>query len=184
MKVPLKSCQEQYVGLYGTKFGHSPYNWKAETLREMYDVIADRLGHAQVKKPVPGDSYRKMYKPVDGQTDPPTFKRMPQEIIITQPPRLFRSRAWSYRGVVYGEVDTHWRFQYKFKRIDPITEKAIIYLDGSKSPVWEIDPYTGDILYQNQWEYSWMPVFLLSNCYISQTLTFTKPTINQQLTLF
>lgn len=170
---------EPYMGCSGTKFGYGPYNWTPATLGEMYQKVIEELGECQLNKPVPGHSYRKMYKPVQ-HLDTGVFKRLPQEIIITQPARLFRSRSWKYKGVIYGEVDVHWKFQYKTKRICTLPENTIDSED-SRLPVWDYDKTTGDFRFLDEWEYDWMPIFLLSNCYINQTLTFHKLI---QLTLF
>jgi len=154
---------EPYMGCSGTKFGYGPYNWTPATLGEMYQKVIEELGECQLNKPVPGHSYRKMYKPVQ-HLDTGVFKRLPQEIIITQPARLFRSRSWKYKGVIYGEVDVHWQFHCKSDRINPF-KPGITYVDSCKSPVWQINRFTGEIEYCNKWEYQWLPVFLLSNCY-------------------
>jgi len=86
--------------MYGTKCADGPFTWKPETLGNLYRSVIDEYGEHALNKPVPGYSYRKMYKPITDM-DMPSFRRLPEEIIITQPPRLFRSTGYKYKGRVY-----------------------------------------------------------------------------------
>lgn len=87
--------------------------FQLETLGSIYREIAEEYGHEQIKKPKPGDSYRKMYRPISDM-DRPAFRHLPADIIITQPPRLFRSTAWKYNGEFYKQADTFWQFEAKY----------------------------------------------------------------------
>lgn len=129
------------MGCFGTKCAdNSAHNWRPETLGNIYKGITDQYGYVQINKPRPGDRYRKMFEPIS-DIDRQVFRRLPQDIIITQPPRLFRSSGRKYKGRVYLDAEYYWEFECE-----------------STNP---LKPYK-----------DWLPVRLLSYCYINQTLSF------------
>lgn len=132
------------MGCYGTKCADdASYKWKPETLGSIYRELIQEYGLIQLNKPIPGEFYRKVYKPLSA-IDRPAFRRLPENIMITQPARLYRSHGYKYGGRVYLEAECFWQFEYEYeyglKRIR-----------------------------------DWMPVRLLTTCYINQTLTFPQP---------
>jgi hypothetical protein len=150
----------KFENVFGTKCASAPFLHRPESLGALYKSIIDDYGDSALSKPRPGDEYRKRYKSL-APTDLPTFRRMPEQIFITQPARLFRSSGYKYKGRVYLEAELYWKFEYKYR-------------------------------YANRWEYDWLPVRILSTCYVSDVLAFRKSTsINfweldnpVQLTLF
>lgn len=153
---------KDYDIIIGTKCATAPlgFGWQPETLGNIYRSVIEKHGECQLNKPVPGEEYRKMCKPIE-QIDQPTFRKLPEQIIITQPARLFQSQGWKYHGRVYLDCELFWRFEYKYE-------------------------------YAGKWVFDWMPVRLLSWCYINETCTFTAKgsepfwnnTESKQLTLF
>lgn len=142
------------MGCFGTKTANdSVRNWAPETLGHLYRGVIDEVGLVQLNKPVPGDKYRKMYNPLS-DIDRPSFRRMPGDIIITSPARLFRSHGYKYKGRVYLEANYYWEFEYKY-----------VWGDGGC-----------------EWRFDWMPVRLLSYCYIYNTVTFERKPV--QLKIF
>jgi hypothetical protein len=87
-------------------------NYQPENIGSIYKDIISQYGEKYLKKPKPGDRYVKMKEPISG-IDRPVFRSLPKEILITQPPRLFRSTAWKYQGRVYKDDNPFWEFEYE-----------------------------------------------------------------------
>ncbi len=100
--------------LYGTKCANSPHPiWYSEVLGDIYRELIKEYGFHQLLKPTPGHEYRKMYKP-KSQIDQYQFRKLPELITVTSPPRLFRSSGWKYHGRVYLDCECYWTFDYKY----------------------------------------------------------------------
>lgn len=100
----------------GTKCLETPmgFDFHPQILSDIYkEIVAEHGSHA-LRKPKPGDTYRKMYKPIYA-IDGPVFRRLPADIIITEPPRLFRSTGYKYHGRVYLDAELYWEFEYKYQ---------------------------------------------------------------------
>ena len=137
--------------VHGTKCWGTPmgFDFTPEKLSSIYAQIVEDHGSHALRKPKPGDLYRKMYTPLSN-IDRPVFRRLPADIIITQPARLFRSSGYKYHGRVYLDAELYWEFEYKYK-------------------------------FGDKWIFDWLPIRLLSYCYIPATITFPKPA---QLSMF
>jgi hypothetical protein len=80
----------------------------------VYKELIDLYGELQLSKPVPGDTYRKMYKPLN-EMDGPAFRDMEQSITVVSPARLYRASAWWYRGLFHHHADCMWTFDYEYQ---------------------------------------------------------------------
>ncbi len=103
----------------GTKCGGKKHGYVPETLGQLYESIRKDLNTKIVNKPLPGQIYIKL-KRSRTSTDMNAFNQMPDEITITQPPRLYRSTGWKYKGKVHLQSDLFWKFQFKFCKGDQI----------------------------------------------------------------
>lgn len=143
------------MGLYGTKCcNDSAHTWSPEILSKIFTEIKSDHGDHALLKPIPGHNYRKRYNPLT-DIDSPSFRRLPENIIVVSPPRLFLSNAYKYHGRFYFDCEVHWQFEYKYP-----------WAEGFKT--------------------DWMPVRLLSYCYIENTITCESPSLKDgyQLKLF
>lgn len=176
--------------LYGTKACNDvDHSWAPDTLGELYRKIADDLRDGNmdlVWKPKPGECYRKAHKPISKDTDYPSFRRAPSDIIITQPPRLFRTVSWKYRKNTYWDCECFWHFQFKFWN----PEYEILVVDrkwnGERVEIerlpacpiehqdWD-DRLRGEYRFNRGWQYQWLPVYVLTNYYLYNTVEFEKP---------
>lgn len=143
----------------GTKclpeFAKQNLDLKPETIGDIYREIVLEHGQIQLHKPVPGESYRKVYTPLE-YIDRNAFRILPANIKIVQPPRLYRSSSWKYKGNIWFDCVLNWEFQCRYE-------------------------------YAGEWLYKWLPVRLLSTCYIPETLVDYKKSIElrtPQLLLF
>lgn len=100
--------------IYGTKCGKASMPIKPQTLGQVYQELVDQYGEVQLNKPVPGDTYRRMYKPLN-QMDGPGFRQMPQSITVVSPARLYRSIAWKYNGGHHSDAQVMWTFDYEYE---------------------------------------------------------------------
>jgi hypothetical protein len=159
------------MALFGTKAcDDSAHDWECDTLGQIYRNMYKEFDQ-EIWKPKPGDTYRKRFKPLSPRTDYPSFRRAPSDIVIVQPPRLFRTVGWKYKGRTYIDCETSWEFQFRFYNPK--------YENFGKTPIVQYDKLTGYLEYNRGWQYSWLPIYCLTNYYISSSITCAK----QQLSL-
>ncbi len=102
------------MSFFGTKCcNDSAHNWSPETIGSIYQEIIQEHGNWALNKPKPGNYYSKRYHPLE-DVERAYFKRLPGNIIVTSPPRLFRSHGYKYKGRIYLECECHWTFDYKY----------------------------------------------------------------------
>lgn len=100
--------------IHGTKCATSSFPITPQTLGEVYRELTEQYGAVQLRKPVPGDTYRKMYKSLN-EMDGPAFRNLPSDITIVSPSRLYRSSAWRYNGNFHMSAECLWEFEYEFE---------------------------------------------------------------------
>lgn len=99
--------------IYGSKCWSMPYQWHPQSLSAIWKEIIDEHGKSALHKPIPGHTYRKRYHSLS-EMDRAFFKKLPADIKVLTPPRLFRSTGWKYKGKVYLECELYWEFQYSY----------------------------------------------------------------------
>lgn len=100
--------------IYGTKCATASRPLQVQTLGEVYQELSAQYGALQLRKPVPGDAYRKMYKPLN-EMDGPAFRHLPVDITVISPARLYRSTAWKYNGDFHMDANVMWDFEYEYE---------------------------------------------------------------------
>lgn len=100
--------------IHGTKCASATWPMDVPTLGEVYRELIENYGEVQLRKPVPGDTYRKMHKPLN-EMDGPAFRNLPSEITVLSPARLYRSKAWRYNGRFNMSAHTEWEFEYEYE---------------------------------------------------------------------
>lgn len=104
--------------VYGTKCVTMPYDyWRPPVLSNIWKQIVNDYGSESLNKPIPGMRYVKKKKAITS-IDQPFFRRLPAEIQVLSPPRLFRSNGYKYNGRVYLECELYWEFNYRYKHND------------------------------------------------------------------
>lgn len=97
----------------GTKCVTMPFPWQPEKLSVIWNDVISNHGYSALHKPIPGHTYRKRYNALT-KVDLPSFRRMPADIEVVTPPRLFRSTGWKYKGIVHLDCELYWEFQYRY----------------------------------------------------------------------
>lgn len=100
--------------IFGTKCATAAIPITPQRLGDVYRELADAYGWVQVRKPVPGDTYRKMHKPLN-EMDGPAFRYLPADITVISPARLYRSTAWKYNGGFHMDAQVYWEFEYEYE---------------------------------------------------------------------
>jgi len=98
--------------IYGTKCATSSFPLQVKTLGEVYQKLTNQYGAVQLSKPVPGETYRKMYNSLN-EMDGPAFRNLPSDITVLSPARLYRSKAWRYNGNHHMDAQVDWEFEYE-----------------------------------------------------------------------